>query len=53
MILGVPFNKVRMISPNIGGSFGTKGYIYPDMPLVLFLAKELGRPVKWVDTRKG
>ena len=53
MILGVPFNKVRVISPNIGGSFGTKGYIYPDMPLVLFLAKELGRPVKWVDTRKG
>ena len=53
MILGVPFNKVRIISPQIGGSFGTKGYIYADMPLALFLAKELGPPVKWVDTRKG
>ena len=53
MILGIPFNKVRVIAPNIGGSFGTKGYIYPDMPLVLFIAKELGRPVKWVDTRSG
>ncbi|HEX8439353.1 xanthine dehydrogenase family protein molybdopterin-binding subunit [Archangium sp.] len=53
MILGVPFNKVRVVAPNIGGSFGTKGYIYPDMPLVLFIAKELGRPVKWVDTRSG
>jgi len=52
-ILGIPYNKLRVISPNIGGSFGTKGYIYPDMPLVLFLARELGRPVKWVDTRKG
>ncbi len=53
MILGVPFNKVRVIAPEIGGSFGTKGYIYADMPLVLFLAKELGRPVKWVDDRHG
>jgi len=53
LILGIPFNKLRVIAPNIGGSFGTKGYIYPDMPLVLFLAKELGRPVKWVDTRTG
>lgn len=53
LVLGIPFNKLRVISPTIGGSFGTKGYIYPDMPLVLFLAKELGRPVKWVDTRDG
>lgn len=53
MILGVPFNKVRVIAPQIGGSFGTKGYVYADMPLVLYLARELGRPIKWVDTRSG
>lgn len=53
MILGIPFNKIRLIAPDIGGSFGTKGYVYPDMPLVLFLARELGRPIKWVDTRSG
>jgi carbon-monoxide dehydrogenase large subunit len=53
MILGIPFNKLRVIAPNVGGSFGTKGYVYPDMPLVLWLSKELGRPVKWVDTREG
>lgn len=52
-ILGIAYNKLRVISPDIGGSFGTKGYVYPDMPLVLFLAKETGRPVKWVDTRGG
>ena len=51
LVLGIPFNKLRVIAPYIGGSFGTKGYLYPDMPLVLFLAKELGKPVKWVDTR--
>jgi carbon-monoxide dehydrogenase large subunit len=53
LVLGIPFTKLRVIAPHIGGSFGTKGYLYPDMPLVLHLAKELGRPVKWVDTRRG
>ena len=52
-VLGVPFNKVRVISPDIGGSFGTKGYLYSDMALVMYLSKELGRPVKWVDTSEG
>ncbi len=52
-VLNIPFNKLRIIAPNVGGSFGTKGYLYPDMPLVLFLSKELGRPVKWVDSRTG
>lgn len=53
MVLGIPYNKLRIISPNIGGSFGTKGYLYADMPLVLWLAREVGRPVKWTDTRRG
>src|SRR5512132_129476 len=52
-ILGIAYNKLRVIAPEVGGSFGTKGYVYPDMPLVLFLAKETQRPVKWVDTRNG
>ena len=53
LVLGIPFNKLRVLAPAVGGSFGTKGYLYPDMPLVLHLAKELGRPVKWTDTRRG
>lgn len=52
-IFNIPLNKMRVISPNVGGSFGTKGYVYPDMPLVIFLARELRRPVKWVDSRHG
>ena len=53
LVLGIPFSKLRVIAPTIGGSFGTKGYIYPDMALVLFLSHELKRPVKWIDTRTG
>src|SRR5579871_4595456 len=53
LVLGIPYNKLRVIAPNIGGAFGSKGYLYQDAPLALFLAKEVGRPVKWVDTRHG
>ncbi|MCW5848806.1 MAG: xanthine dehydrogenase family protein molybdopterin-binding subunit [Anaerolineae bacterium] len=54
LVLGVPYNKVRVIAPHIGGAYGSKGYLYPDAPLVLVLSRELGgRPVKWVDTREG
>ncbi len=53
LVLGIPYNKLKVIVPNIGGSFGSKGYLYQDAPLMLVLAKEMGRPVKWVDTREG
>ena len=52
-VLGIPFNKLRVIAPAIGGSNGSKGYLFADGPLVLWLAKRLGRPVKWEDTRAG
>lgn len=52
-VLGIPYTKLRVVAPHFGGSQGSKGYLYNDMPLVLFLAKQLGRPVKWVDTRWG
>ncbi|AFY88745.1 MULTISPECIES: xanthine dehydrogenase family protein molybdopterin-binding subunit [Chroococcidiopsis] len=53
LVMGIPYNKLRVIAPHIGGGFGSKGYLYPDTALVLFLSKELGQPVKWVDTRRG
>lgn len=52
-VLGIPYTKLRIIAPHFGGSQGSKGYLYADMPLLLFVAKELGRPVKWIDTRWG
>jgi aerobic carbon-monoxide dehydrogenase large subunit len=53
LVLGIPYNKLRVVVPHIGAGFGSKGYLYQDAPLMLVLAKELGRPVKWVDTREG
>src|SRR5919201_528104 len=46
-ILGIPEHKLRVITPqDMGGAFGSKIYTYYDMPLVLVLARKLGRPVK-------
>ena len=52
-VLGIPYSKLRVIVPHSGGSQGSKGYLYPDAPLLLHLAKVLGRPIKWIDTRSG
>jgi carbon-monoxide dehydrogenase large subunit len=53
LIMGIPYNQLRVIVPHIGGGYGSKGYLYQDAPLMLVLAKEVGRPLKWVDTREN
>ena len=50
-ILGVVPEKLRVISPDVGGSFGMKGQTYPEYGALLYAAKMLGRPVKWTTTR--
>jgi carbon-monoxide dehydrogenase large subunit len=51
--MGIPEHKLRCISPDVGGAFGTKIFCYPDYALVLFASKALGgRPVKWVESRR-
>lgn len=50
-ILGVPEQKVRVIAPDVGGGFGSKIFMYFDMPLVLWLSKQTGRPVKFFEDR--
>jgi carbon-monoxide dehydrogenase large subunit len=51
-VLGIPEHKIRVIAPQVGGGFGSKIYMYPEYPLVLLLARKLGRPVKWMETRR-
>jgi aerobic carbon-monoxide dehydrogenase large subunit len=50
-ILNVPNDKVRILTPNVGGSFGMKNVNYPEYTCILHAAKALGRPVKWTDER--
>ena len=50
-ILNVPPAKVRILTANVGGSFGMKNINYPEYICILHAAKALGRPVKWTDER--
>ena len=52
-ILKVPVEKLRILTGNVGGSFGMKASAYPEYTCVLHAAKVLGRPVKWTDERTG
>jgi carbon-monoxide dehydrogenase large subunit len=52
-ILGAPPDKVRVLTGNVGGSFGMKAAVYPEYICILHAARALGRPVKWTDDRSG
>jgi aerobic carbon-monoxide dehydrogenase large subunit len=49
--LGVPPAAVRFVAPDVGGGFGAKNFIYPEHVLILWAARRLGRPVKWIASR--
>ncbi|MFM9884035.1 MAG: xanthine dehydrogenase family protein molybdopterin-binding subunit [Burkholderiales bacterium] len=49
--LNLPENSVRVISPDVGGGFGTKGKHYPEEIVLAWAARKLHRPLKWVSTR--
>ncbi|MFZ0402478.1 MAG: xanthine dehydrogenase family protein molybdopterin-binding subunit, partial [Pseudolabrys sp.] len=52
-VLGAPAEKVRVVTGNVGGSFGMKAAMYPEYVCILHGARVLGRPVKWTDERSG
>ena len=52
-ILGVKPDQVRVVTGNVGGSFGMKSTVYPEYVCILHAAKVLGRPVKWTDERSS
>ena len=45
-------HRLRVISPDIGGGFGSKIFIYPEECVCLWASRRIGRPVKWVATRQ-
>ena len=52
-ILGAPAEKVRVLTNNVGGSFGMKAAAYPEYVCILHGARALQRPVKGTDERSG
>jgi carbon-monoxide dehydrogenase large subunit len=51
IILKIPRDKLRLITPNVGGGFGMKAFVYPEQALVVWASRKLERPVKWQEDR--
>ncbi|MBN9244158.1 MAG: xanthine dehydrogenase family protein molybdopterin-binding subunit [Mesorhizobium sp.] len=50
-LFGLEKKKLRVVTPDVGGGFGPKTFVYREYPLVLEAARRLGRPVKWTGDR--
>ena len=50
-VFHLPEECFRVVTGDVGGSFGMRGAVYPELVLVLWASRRLGRPVKWVATR--
>jgi carbon-monoxide dehydrogenase large subunit len=51
-ILGMQENLMRVITPEVGGGFGSKLNVYAEEALVAFIAMKINKPVKWVESRR-
>jgi aerobic carbon-monoxide dehydrogenase large subunit len=50
-VLKIPKDKLRLVTPNVGGGFGMKAFVYPEHALVVWASRKLKRPVKWQEDR--
>ena len=50
-ILHVPESRIRVVARDVGGGFGMKGNVYPEEAIMVWAARRVGRPVKWIPTR--
>jgi carbon-monoxide dehydrogenase large subunit len=50
-ILQVPESRIRVVARDVGGGFGMKGQIYPEEAIIVWAARRVGRPVKWIPSR--
>ena len=50
-VLDVPLDRIRVVSGDVGGNFGTRNAFYPEFALVAWASRRIGRPVKWTCER--
>jgi carbon-monoxide dehydrogenase large subunit len=50
-VFHMPLDRILVRAPDVGGGFGVKNFLYPEWVLVLWAARRLGRPVKWIAER--
>lgn len=49
--IGIPENRIRVVTPAVGGAFGSKLCLYPEDVIVSAVSRRLRRPVRWAETR--
>jgi carbon-monoxide dehydrogenase large subunit len=52
LMLGIPENKLRVITPEVGGGFGSKLNVYAEEALLGWISMQLGKPAKWIESRR-
>jgi carbon-monoxide dehydrogenase large subunit len=52
MMLGLEENRLRVVTPEVGGGFGSKLNVYAEEALIGFVAMKIGKPVKWIESRR-
>src|SRR5438034_595130 len=52
LMIGIPENKLRVITPEVGGGFGSKLNVYAEEALLGWISMQLGQPVKWIESRR-
>src|SRR5438876_2728897 len=52
LMIGIPENKLRVITPEVGGGFGSKLNVYAEEALLGWISIQLCKPVKWIETRR-
>ena len=52
-VYGLDADRIRVIAPDVGGSFGSKARPHPEELLLPWLARRVGRPARWVPARSG
>src|SRR5712671_6134956 len=52
LMIGIPENKLRVITPEVGGGFGSKLNVYAEEALLGWISIQLGNPVKWIESRR-
>jgi carbon-monoxide dehydrogenase large subunit len=52
LMIGIPENKLRVITPEVGGGFGSKLNVYAEEALLGWISMQLGKPVKWIESRR-
>jgi len=52
LMIGIAENKLRVITPEVGGGFGSKLNVYAEEALLGWISMQLARPAKWIETRR-